>query len=277
MTTNRLLPGRLSRVRTDLVLSPFGAGTDEMLAAARMADAGGFDRVWTFDHVSGGLAGRSWSRDPFTMMGAIAATTKRVGVGVLVANMMNRHPAQLALAVNTLQALAPGRVACGLGAGAAPGSRFAREHVAMGVVLGGAEARSRRLVETIACLGAVWRGETFIGDDVVVNGLTGVIDGAPLPPIIVGAASASLVRVATAHADGVNLRRGPSLPALVELARHLAPGSDFEVSVFDRLDTDHPEGGDIEPLADLGVNHRTLAVSSPYPFAAIERVATTVS
>ena len=102
---------------TDLVLVPFGASLDEMLAAAQTADAGGFDTVWTYDHFSGLVQGAPWSRDPFVTLGAIAATTERVNVGVLVANVANRHPAQLACAVNSLQSLAPGRVLLGVGAG----------------------------------------------------------------------------------------------------------------------------------------------------------------
>ncbi len=61
---------------TDLVLVPFGASLDEMLAAAQTADAGGFDTVWTYDHFSGLVQGAPWSRDPFVTLGAIAATTR---------------------------------------------------------------------------------------------------------------------------------------------------------------------------------------------------------
>ena len=87
---------------TDLVLSPFGADPVAMVAAAAAADRGGFAGVHTDDHFSGLVAGKAWSRDPFVVLGAIAAATDRLRVGVLVANMVNRHPAQLASAVNTL-------------------------------------------------------------------------------------------------------------------------------------------------------------------------------
>ena len=85
-------------VLTDLVLVPFGASLDEVLAAAQAVDRGGFDTVWTYDHFSGLVQGAPWSRDPFVTLGAIAATTERVNLGVLVANVANRHPAQLACA-----------------------------------------------------------------------------------------------------------------------------------------------------------------------------------
>ena len=104
-------------MRTDLVLSPFGASSSEMLTAAQIADQGGFDGVWTFDHFSGIVAGADWSRDPFVTLGAIAATTNRVKIGVLVANIVNRPAVQLVSALNTLQSMAPGRVVAGIGAG----------------------------------------------------------------------------------------------------------------------------------------------------------------
>jgi alkanesulfonate monooxygenase SsuD/methylene tetrahydromethanopterin reductase-like flavin-dependent oxidoreductase (luciferase family) len=100
-------------MRIALVLSPFDASSGEMLSAARIADQHGVGGVWTFDHFSGIVAGANWSRDPFVTLGAIAATTKRVRVGVLVANIANRPPAQLASALNTLQSMAPGRVVAG--------------------------------------------------------------------------------------------------------------------------------------------------------------------
>lgn len=251
-------------MRTDLVLSPFGATPQQLVDTAVAADAG-FDGVYTYDHFSGTVAARPWSRDPFVMLGALATATSRVRLGVLVANMINRHPAQLALAVNTLQALAPGRVMCGIGAGAAPGSRFAVEHDLVGHTLDDGPTRRRRLVRSIESLRAIWRGEE----------VPGVTDGAAAPPIIVGASSAATVELAATHADGVNVQRcaEPELRRRIERARELAVGRPFEVSVFDAFDPTHPLGGDPAPLEQLGVDRRTLHVAVPYPADAIARAA----
>lgn len=249
---------------TDLVLSPFGADPDAMVAAAVAADRGGFAGVYTYDHFSGVVAGKEWSRDPFVVLGAIAAATDRVRLGVLVANMVNRHPAQLVSAVNSLQAMAPGRVMCGIGAGASPGTPFAAEHVAIGRALGSAVQRRAELVDTIAALRAIWRGD----------GVPAVADGAGAPPIVVGASSTATALLAASHADGVNLHRGGDDRALAERVRAVreAAGPPFEISVFDALDVAHPLGGDRAPLAAIGVDRRTLHVSAPYPHDAIERV-----
>jgi alkanesulfonate monooxygenase SsuD/methylene tetrahydromethanopterin reductase-like flavin-dependent oxidoreductase (luciferase family) len=256
----------IGQVLTDLVLSPFGADPGEMVAASVAAEAG-FAGVYTYDHFSGVVAGRPWSRDPFVVLGAIAVRTQRLRLGVLVANVVNRHAAQLASAVNTLQALAPGRVICGIGSGAAPGSRFAAEHDLIGRRLGDLPARRAALVDAIGVLRATWAGSA--------GGVPGVVDGAAPPPVVVGATAAETVAVAAQHADGVNIRRLPAdaLRARIELARSLAGERPFEVSVFDDLDLGHPLGGDPQPLAALGVDRRTLVVAPPFDLAVLGRIA----
>lgn len=260
-------------MKTDLVLSPFGADVRQMVEAARLVDGGGFDAVWTYDHISGAIGGTGWSRDPFVTLGAIAAVTSRVRLGVLVANMVNRHPAQLAGAVNSLQSLAPGRVLCGIGAGASPGSRFAVEHEAIGRQLADADARREQLVETIGALRSIWRGERFDGQHLSMSDTPFVTDRSPAPPIIVGATSLPTIRLAAEHADGVNIQRRPDLAGLVAVARRHAVASDFEVSVLDDLDAGDPLGGDPAPLAALGIDRRTLAVGAPYPLDRIAAIA----
>ena len=139
-------------VLTDLVLVPFGASLDELLAAAQAVDRGGFDTVWTYDHFSGLVQGAPWSRDPFVTLGAIAATTERVNLGVLVANVANRHPAQLACAANSVQSLAPGRVLLGIGAGTAASSEWSAEARAIGRPIAAATTRRTILAETIGAV-----------------------------------------------------------------------------------------------------------------------------
>lgn len=251
---------------TDLVLSPFGADPGDMVAAAAAADAGGFAGVYTYDHFSGVVAGAGWSRDPFAVLGAIAVSTGRARLGVLVANMINRHAAQLASAVDTLQALAPSRVMCGIGAGAAPGTSFAAEHEAIGTCLEDAATRRDTLVTTIVQLRATWAG----------SGVPAVVDGPDVPPIIVGASSTATALLAARHADGVNLRRPADddvLAAQIGRVRAATVGRPFEVSVFDTLDPAHELGGDPAPLVAAGVDRRTLAVSAPYPLDAIRAIA----
>ncbi|CAN5367043.1 hypothetical protein BH23ACT3_BH23ACT3_17490 [soil metagenome] len=265
---------------TDLVIDTFGADLREVVELARLAEQTGFDGVWSFDHLSGVVAGRPWSRDPFVTMGAIAACTGRVRLVMLVANLVNRHPAQLASAVSSLQSLAPGRVMCGVGSGAAPGSKFGAEQLALGRTIDAFDARRDRLVEHVAALRAIWAGAasgdpvTVQGDHVTMRDVTAVVEPAPTPPIVIGSLGVRTVRVAAAIADGVNIRRTPQLAELIDvvLRERRARTDPFEVSVFDRLDVDHPLGGDVDELVRLGVHARTLFVSPPYPLDVVATV-----
>lgn len=224
----------------DAVISPFGGDARAILDAAVRAEQEGFAGVWTFDHISSLAAmtrpGEGAARDPFALLGAIAARTEHVRLGTLVANVHNRHPAQLALAMDTLASLAPGRVVCGIGAGAGPGSPFAREDAALGRLPEPAGERRRLLAEHVAALRAVWAGRDAAGS-VATHGLRGVVTQ-PAPPIVVGGSAPAMLELAARLADGVNLVSGlgPQLPAqLARLAaaREAAELTEpFEVSVF---------------------------------------------
>ena len=256
-------------MKTDLVLAPFDAALTDLLAAAQAADEGGFDTVWTYDHYSGLVTGTTWSRDPFVTLGAIAATTGRINLGVLVANANNRHPAQLACAVNSLQSLAPGRVLLGVGAGTAPTSQWSAEQAATGRPARNAAVRRALLIETIDALRAIWSGAPFAGEHVTVAAPMAAVDGSPIPPIIVGSSSLGTTEVACEYADGVNLLPSDDLAERVAFAR-ARTSPEFEISVFRALDTGHPVGGDPGPLAALGVDRRTLYATMPYD---VDRIA----
>lgn len=246
------LPG----VKRDVVLSPFGGDSGAILRAAIAAEAGGADGVWIFDHISSlaspSAAGQGASRDPFVLLGAIAARTEHVRLGVLVANIHNRHPVQLALAVDTLSGLAPGRVVCGVGAGAGPGSPFAREDHALGRTPRPAAERRERLREYLMSLHAIWEGGDAVGH-YATHGMRGVVSG-PRPPIIVGGGATATLTLAADLADGVNIVTGinADLRHHVRHLRHsrkrLKSGEPFEIGVFISDGTFDPEASDGHPI-----------------------------
>lgn len=260
----------------DLAINPFDASVPDMVALARAAESGGVGCVWVADHFSGAVVGRSWSRDPFVCLGSIAASTERIEIGVLVANLVNRHPAQLASAVNSLQSIAPDRVRLGVGSGAAPGSRFAVEHDAIGTVLSDVDVRRRRLATSIQALRAIWSGDADFGAEADVaeigySGLTSVVDASPFPPLIVGASSWPTVEVALRHADGVNLRRTDRLAELLDRIGRERPDG-FDVSVLDGFDEVADEPDRIEAYAAAGVNRLVLGISVPHRPERLERI-----
>lgn len=259
---------------TDLLLSPFGADGPELVEAARATEQAGYGGVWTVDHFSGSMVERPWSREPFTILGAMATATSRIRIGPLVANVVNRHPALLTSAAATLQSVSRGRGVLGLGAGAAPGATFAGEHEAIGRDLGDVAARRRRLVETIEVMKLIWRGGgDHRGEFFTLSALEAVVGDEPLPPIVIGAGSAGTVEVAAAQADGVNILIRPGWQDLVRLARDMAPDRRFEISVYDMIDLDHPTGGETEAMVELDVDCRVLSVRAPFPSARLDAIA----
>src|SRR5207244_5729425 len=74
---------------------------------ARAAERAGFGSLWIIEDY--------FHPGAFTLAGAAAAVTERIGIGLVVVYPYTRHPALLAMAPAALGALAPGRVALGLG------------------------------------------------------------------------------------------------------------------------------------------------------------------
>jgi alkanesulfonate monooxygenase SsuD/methylene tetrahydromethanopterin reductase-like flavin-dependent oxidoreductase (luciferase family) len=244
----------------DVLANLFGADTPALMRFARAIDSTDIGALWVTDHFSGAVADKPFSRDPFVALGALASATERVDLGLLVANINNRHPVQLASAINSLQSLAPGRIRLGMGSGAAPGSRFAAEHDAIGTVLMDTEMRRQHLRDQIRAIRAIWRGDPgFTSPTLQFAGLTAVVDGHPVPSIVVGASAWATIEVAVEEADGVNIRLGPSVPDYVRRVRELVP-STFEVSVLTQRSTLERER--IAELAAAGVD-RLIFVSPP--------------
>jgi len=67
------------------------------------------DRLWVADE--------QFLRDPWVQLGAIAAVTSRVSIGICVTDPYIRHPALTAASAATLHELSGGRALLGLGAG----------------------------------------------------------------------------------------------------------------------------------------------------------------
>jgi phthiodiolone/phenolphthiodiolone dimycocerosates ketoreductase len=106
---------------------------DAAVKFARRAEAEGFDAVWWPDHLMGWHADTMWTPDltplanvqpnphtyfdPLIMMGVVGAQTERIKVGVVVTDLIRRHPAMAAQAALTLDHVTKGRAIIGLGSG----------------------------------------------------------------------------------------------------------------------------------------------------------------
>jgi phthiodiolone/phenolphthiodiolone dimycocerosates ketoreductase len=100
---------------------------------ARVADRVRFDSYWVIDHFMGVVPPGLWSTeltpaarlvrdpdeffDPFVVLGALGARTRRIRLGISVTDAVRLHPAWIARAALTLQHTTRGRFLLGLGAG----------------------------------------------------------------------------------------------------------------------------------------------------------------
>jgi F420-dependent oxidoreductase-like protein len=92
---------------------------ETVVAIATTAEAHGFDSIWVMDHLYQiGVIGPR--EDPmleaYTTLAAIAARTRRVGLGTMVTGVTYRNPALLAKIVTTLDVISSGRAILGIGA-----------------------------------------------------------------------------------------------------------------------------------------------------------------
>ncbi len=150
---------------------------------AQKAEDLGFDSVWLSDHLFldlgryGGAETRQNAMECFTTLAALAASTRRVGIGSLVACNDLRHPAVLAKMAETINAISGGRLVLGMGAG-----WYEPEYQAAGIAFERAGVRINKLADSIK----------------TIKRMNAAV------PIIVGGKGDRVVRLAARHADGFN-------------------------------------------------------------------------
>ncbi|MFN8123477.1 MAG: LLM class flavin-dependent oxidoreductase [Thermoleophilia bacterium] len=182
---------------------------DVLVPACRGADEAGFDAVWWADHFLHWYPPSVWTPDlfpqsatdptphtfldPAPLMGAVAATTGRVQLGVCVTDAIRRHPAVLAQTYATIDLLSHGRARLGLGVGEA------ENIVPYGLPY---DRTASRLIEAAEVIRLLWSthepvsyaGEFFRLDDAIL-GVAGHDGGRPelwMPahrPRVLGAAA----------------------------------------------------------------------------------------
>lgn len=129
-------------------------GPAELLRNALRAEEVGFDFVAISDHFHPWLSSQGHSPAAWTVLGAIAARTQRVGLATAVTcPTLRYHPAIVAQSAATLALLSGGRFTLGLGSG-----ENLNEHV---VGQGWPSPRERQdmLDEAVDVIQQLWRGE----------------------------------------------------------------------------------------------------------------------
>ncbi len=130
---------------------------------ATAAEDAGFDSVWVMDHFFQ-LPPLGGPDEPmleaYTLLGALAAVTRRVQLGTLVTGVTYRNPGILAKIVTTLDVISGGRAILGIG-----GAWYEAEHRGLGIGYPGDRVRLDMLEEAAQVCRAM-----FTGDDVSFSG-----------------------------------------------------------------------------------------------------------
>jgi alkanesulfonate monooxygenase SsuD/methylene tetrahydromethanopterin reductase-like flavin-dependent oxidoreductase (luciferase family) len=183
-------------LRVGISLPSFRDTLDPALAVAAAAEAHGIDAVFAYDHLFRRAADgtRRPAIEMMVMLGAVAAATRRVAIGSLVARASLRPPATLAHGFDTVARIAgPGRLLIAVGAGDAESQE---ENETFGLGFGTIDDRVDRLRATV--------------DELRDRGY----------PVWVGGTAAKVRALAGEHADGWN-RWGPPVERFAEQAAEL--------------------------------------------------------
>ena len=191
-------------------------GVAEQIRLAQKAEALGYDSLWVTE--------TRLARDAFSVLGAMAATTRRIRLGTGIVNSWTRGPALMAMSFATLSNLAPGRISAGLGAYWDP---LAWKQ---GIDRAKPLTQMREYVGVVRRLLALEEGVTFEGEFVKVRDLTlDLGHGDPrVPPdvkIVIGPTGPGMMALTGEVADGA-LINGILPPAYTRRSlEHVAAGA----------------------------------------------------
>ena len=161
------------------------------------AEAVGLGSLWVCDHLLSGPP-EEGIHEGWTILAALAASTRRLELGQLVTCTSFRHPALLAKMATTADTVSGGRLILGLGAG-----WYDPEYKAFGYPT---DHRVGRFEEAIAIIGPLLRGErvTLAGSYYQVRGA--VLRPPPERPIpiLVAAQGRRMLRLTARYADAWN-------------------------------------------------------------------------
>jgi F420-dependent oxidoreductase-like protein len=141
------------RLRFGIKTMPQYTTFDDILRVWNEADAlPAFEHAWVFDHFAPiNMDPNGPCLEGWTLLGALAAVTRRLRVGLMVTGNTYRHPAVLANIGATVDHISHGRLDFGIGAG-----WNELEHTMYGIPLYTPGERIRRLGEACEVIRRLW-------------------------------------------------------------------------------------------------------------------------
>jgi alkanesulfonate monooxygenase SsuD/methylene tetrahydromethanopterin reductase-like flavin-dependent oxidoreductase (luciferase family) len=169
----------------------------QVRAFGEYAEAVGLDSLWVCDHLLAGPPDDG-IHEGWTILAALAASTRRVELGQLVMCTSFRHPALLAKMATTADTVSGGRLILGLGAG-----WYDPESEAFGYPT---DHRAGRFGEAIGIIGPLVRGETVTLAGRYYQVRDAVLRPPPERPIpiLVAAQGRRMLRLTARYADAWN-------------------------------------------------------------------------
>lgn len=173
----------------------------ELIRMAQTAEDVGFDSIWLGDHLLYDLdVGPRGPWEVWTSLAALAASTKRVQLGPLVASIGFHEPAMLAKQAATVDAVSGGRLILGLGAG-----WNEREYRAFGYPFDhrvGRFAEAFTIIRTLLAEGAIdFSGEYYRAERCVLHPRSPRPQG---PPLMVGSVRPRMMSITFDHVGAWN-------------------------------------------------------------------------
>jgi F420-dependent oxidoreductase-like protein len=268
-------------LRFGIKLSGQDTTIDALRAVWRIADEGGFDHVWDFDHLAS-IGDGGPSRvifEGWTLQAAMAEATKRVRIGCLVTGNTYRHPALLAKIAVTVDHLSGGRLEFGIGAAWAE-----IEHTMYGIE--GLDHRVGRLSESLQVIKSLWTQErsNFEGRyyklaDAIANPKP---FQKPYPPIWIGASGPTTLKLVARHADVWNIAGGEpdkveQLTAMLEEACGAVGRDPSDIRRSIQFGWDGKDRGELVELCgrflEMGVTEQVVYLRGSEPVALAGKIA----
>ena len=174
----------------------------DLIAMAQLAEEVGFDSIWLGDHLLYDLpVGPRGPWEVWTALAALAASTRRVELGPLVASTSFHAPAMLAKMAATVDAISDGRLILGLGAG-----WNKREYTAFGFPFDHRVSRfdeAFTIIRTLLAEGTIdFHGTYYDVTDSVLHPRSPRPGG---PPLVVGSIGERMQSITLPHVSAWNV------------------------------------------------------------------------